>query len=88
MPLPEIFQIGFSLHGWEYAGCQEKWAYDPAIAGRVLYAGQAQLGAATSDGAWTIAKFYYDADGNVTDVKYSRRNQIWDDRVAYFLAYD
>lgn len=47
-----------------------------------LYRGTAKLGVATSDAAWLIEKFTYDANNMVSWIQVSGENKIWDNRAT------
>jgi len=53
-------------------------AYDSS--NRPEYVGIADQGAANSDAAWRIEKLTYDANGSVTQSRFSQPDQVWNDR--------
>ena len=56
--------------------------FDYDANGNVSYVGKnTDFNAATSDNTWTITKFWYDVNGNVTQTK-TQSNVAWDDRAS------
>lgn len=59
---------------------QSRYDYD---AGNLLiYSGIAPQGAATSDAKWLIQKYTYDGANNLTSIKTSKENVVWDNRAT------
>ena len=56
--------------------------------GNTTYVGYAKAGSATSDSAWLIKKFTYDANDAVTRSQIANNNlsfsHVWDDRATLF----
>lgn len=77
------FIFARALEYWPYrTPLQVRRAYDAD--NRLEYMGVSPKGKATSDAAWVISKYTYDANGlPETDVM-SNFNVIWDDRASLF----
>lgn len=84
MALPDISVIRFLQTGWQYVGMEERNDYDAN--GQLLYSGMAQDGAFTNGPSWIIAKYYYNGPNGMIDrIRFSRPNQVWDDRASLFI---
>lgn len=59
---------------------QSRFDYDGN--NRIIYAGIASLGVASSDSGWQVIKYSYDGSGNVNLIQCASLNQIWDNRVG------
>lgn len=72
---------------WDGLFSKEMRAENDA-SGNAIYVGHAKSGSATSDAAWLIKKFTYDANDAVTRVEIANDNlsfsHVWDDRATLF----
>lgn len=58
---------------------QQKYDMQPTV----IYIGNAEPGALTSEAKWTIKRMSLDADGNITAINNTKRySGVWNDRVT------
>ena len=71
-----------SLPAGYYVGLFPQYAFDYNANGLISYYGIARKGKLTSDAVWLIEQYLYDGNNNLTSIKTSNLDVIWDNRAC------